>query len=258
MERNELPDASPQDIARGCMQSGDRWICLICHNEFEAGAVYEINGRLYEANRAALEHVKAEHGSVFLHLLRTQSKYTGLTQHQANVLERMAAGHSDKQIAQALAGNENSSSIRNLRFQLKERERQARAFLALMEAFRSERGTTGRAKPAQAHSHTGAALTDERFDSTERERSAVLKVYLAADGKLKDFPVREKRKIIVLQHIAGRFDAKRVYSEKEVNEVIAYHDFATVRRYLVEYGFLQRSQDCRRYWVKEAQEDADQ
>jgi len=28
-------------------------------------------------------------------------------------------------------------------------------------------------------------------------------------------------------------------------------DHATLRRYLIEYGFLERTQDCGTYWVKE-------
>ncbi len=30
-----------------------------------------------------------------------------------------------------------------------------------------------------------------------------------------------------------------------------YDDNATIRRYLIEYGFLDRSKDCSKYWVKE-------
>ena len=30
-----------------------------------------------------------------------------------------------------------------------------------------------------------------------------------------------------------------------------YEDNATIRRYLIEYGFLDRSKDCSKYWVKE-------
>ncbi|MEG2739993.1 DUF2087 domain-containing protein, partial [Clostridium sp.] len=30
-----------------------------------------------------------------------------------------------------------------------------------------------------------------------------------------------------------------------------YEDYATIRRALVEYGFMKRSNDCSSYWVKE-------
>jgi hypothetical protein len=66
------------------------------------------------------------------------------------------------------------------------------------------------------------------------------------------FPKKEKRKVVLLRHIAGRFDPELKYTEKEVNEIIktAYDDFATIRRYLVEYGFLDRKKDGSCYWIK--------
>ncbi len=43
------------------------------------------------------------------------------------------------------------------------------------------------------------------------------------------------------------------YSEKEVNERLSsiYADFAILRRYLVNSHLLERSNDCREYWVNE-------
>jgi hypothetical protein len=252
MEEFDILDASPQDISVGYKKSDNKWLCLLCNAEFEDGMVYEFSGKYYEAYRAVAEHVKLTHGSVFQHLLNTQRKYTGLTQHQENVLGLMAAGYSDKLIAEQTTGNKNTTTIRNLRFQLKEREKQAKAFLALMEAFRMERDGKQTVDTANSVTiHTGAALADERFSITEKEHAAVLKAYFNADGTLKEFPVREKRKIIALFEISRRFDKGRIYTEKEVNTLIAYADFATIRRYLIEYGFLERTMDCMEYRVKE-------
>ena len=41
------------------------------------------------------------------------------------------------------------------------------------------------------------------------------------------------------------------YKEMEVNKIIKpiFDDFVTVRRYLIEYGFMERAKDCSRYWV---------
>ncbi|MNW69193.1 hypothetical protein D3C74_481460 [compost metagenome] len=51
----------------------------------------------------------------------------------------------------------------------------------------------------------------------------------------------------------SRFDAKKKYSEKEVNEILRTvdSDYATLRRYLIEYGFIDRKDDGSLYWVKE-------
>ena len=41
--------------------------------------------------------------------------------------------------------------------------------------------------------------------------------------------------------------------EKDINKILKriYDDNATIRRYLIEYGFFDRSKDCSKYWVKE-------
>lgn len=40
---------------------------------------------------------------------------------------------------------------------------------------------------------------------------------------------------------------------KEINRVLKriFEDYATIRRALIEYGFIDRSNDCTKYWVKE-------
>lgn len=49
------------------------------------------------------------------------------------------------------------------------------------------------------------------------------------------------------------FKQGKIYSEKEVNRILKriYEDNATLRRALIEYGFMERSNDCKSYWVKE-------
>ncbi|MGX4667923.1 DUF2087 domain-containing protein [Cerasibacillus sp. JNUCC 74] len=44
-----------------------------------------------------------------------------------------------------------------------------------------------------------------------------------------------------------------MYSEMEVNEILKaiYSDFAILRRYLIDYEFMERSRDCTKYWVKD-------
>ena len=138
-------DASPQHIARGYAQTNTGWKCLLCGKQFENGIVYESSGVFYEASRAVAEHGKATHGSMFLELLLIEKKYTGLTDRQAEVLQLMYQGLNDKEIVEKTSGG-STSAIRNLRFQLKEREKQAKAYLALMEAYRLEKGNMERGR----------------------------------------------------------------------------------------------------------------
>ena len=68
---------------------------------------------------------------------------------------------------------------------------------------------------------------------------------------LKDFSPKEKKKIVILGKIAEQFEHGRQYSEKEVNQILKpiYEDYMTIRRYLIIYGFMERTKDGARYWL---------
>lgn len=69
------------------------------------------------------------------------------------------------------------------------------------------------------------------------------------DGeRLKEIPANLRRRQVVLTWLAGRFDAESRYPEREVNEIINRHhaDHATLRRELVDHGYLQRDHNV--YW----------
>ena len=75
----------------------------------------------------------------------------------------------------------------------------------------------------------------------ERERAKVLRDFF--DGpRLKQIPAQRKKRVVVLQHLLGRFAPGRDYAEKEVNALLreAHEDVATLRRELVDYGFMNR------------------
>ena len=59
--------------------------------------------------------------------------------------------------------------------------------------------------------------------------------------------------MIILREFASDFKKNRKYDEKEVNQIIKkrYTDFVTIRRYLIEYGFMERKHDGSQYWLKE-------
>jgi hypothetical protein len=62
------------------------------------------------------------------------------------------------------------------------------------------------------------------------------------DGALTHLPANYSKRLIVLAWLAEEFDPGQAYSEAEVNEVLGRHgeDPATLRRYLVDNGFLER------------------
>lgn len=68
------------------------------------------------------------------------------------------------------------------------------------------------------------------------------------NGRLRSIPAGERKRLVVLRWLAGKFEAGRRYSEPEVNVVVAeYHnDYASIRRYLVDHGLMARAGGL--YW----------
>ena len=241
--------ATPADLARGWIQdaSGAR-ICLICGESFEAGRIHELEGRLYEASRAAEEHVHLRHGHPSSWLLGLDRRLTGLSETQRQMLSCLLTGKDDRTLAKELGIT--PSTVRNHRFQFREREKQARVFLALMTHLES----VSRGRETLVETHRTATMVDERYAVTQAERDAFIAACFpeGTEGPLSHFPAKEKRKLVILAELAKRFEPGRRYTEPEVNRVLkaAWHDHATLRRYLIEYGFLDRERDGSAYWLK--------
>lgn len=73
------------------------------------------------------------------------------------------------------------------------------------------------------------------------------------NGRLTVIPKKEKNKLEVLNELIQLFEMNKQYNEKEINELLqnVYPDFAILRRYLVDYKYLNRTQDCMTYFVNE-------
>ncbi|MBA2570336.1 MAG: DUF2087 domain-containing protein [Chloroflexi bacterium] len=72
--------------------------------------------------------------------------------------------------------------------------------------------------------------------------SKVLRAFVL-DGRLESIPVQEKKRLIVLGHLAETvFEPGQDYLEKEVNQRLGllHPDVASLRRYLVDHGFMER------------------
>jgi hypothetical protein len=91
-----------------------------------------------------------------------------------------------------------------------------------------------------------------KFDFTEQERIKTVEAFIK-DGVLRELPSKEKRKVIIFLELIKKFERGITYTEKEVNERLSsiFGDFAILRRYLVDYQLLERSKDCKDYWVNE-------
>jgi hypothetical protein len=200
MKMNELiRNATIDDFKRGYIWNSKqaKFICLICDNE--------IGDNDTDANIHIINH-----GTPIKRMLSLDKKYTGLTELQKELLTMISNKYSDKEIASRLACTE--STIRNMRFALRERARQARAFLAVME------------------------LADE-------------KPFAVSHPKLRAFPAKEEKRKALLPRFAALFEPDREYTELEVKSLIKsiYEDDCVIRRYLVDYGYLNRNKDGSKY-----------
>jgi len=243
-------NASLEELKNGYAEEEDYYICLLCGKKIEKGIVYAGEGVLYEAGRYMRVHIEHVHESVFEHLIRLDKRLTGLTDHQSSLLQLFYQGKSDGEVQKKM-GIGSASTIRNHRFALKEKERQAKVFLALMELLKDK----NKRSPGYLPPHKTARMIDDRYNITQEESEQIIKKYFpeGTDRPLETLDMKEKSKLVVLREIARRFEAKKFYNEKEVNAILktACGDFATLRRYLIEYGFLERKPDGSQYWLKE-------
>lgn len=68
------------------------------------------------------------------------------------------------------------------------------------------------------------------------------------NGRLVIMPSKRSKLLPVLDHIAQDFEPGRTYAEPEVNGILERYndDFAALRRYLVDEGFMTREAGV--YW----------
>lgn len=245
--------ANISEIEKGFIETEENIKCLICEENFTKGRIYEIEGSLYEAKKAAEIHILNRHKSMLSYLLNMNSSYTGISSSQKSVIELMALGLTDKEISKRL-GIANST-IRNYRYKLREKEKQAKVFLATMNLLskNTNRDINILEEDKICDPHKGATTLDDRFNITSEEKRKVIETYMDINGGLRSYPSKEKKKVILLGEIIKNFNIGKKYSEKEINRVLKriFEDYATIRRALIEYGFLDRSNDCSEYWVKE-------
>jgi hypothetical protein len=88
------------------------------------------------------------------------------------------------------------------------------------------------------------AAEAERAEGDEGQGDEVLRRFVR-NGRLLAMPAAHGKRLVVLDHLAGLFEPGRRYPEPEVNELLGrYHpDYALLRRYLVDDGFLDRADE---------------
>lgn len=247
---DRLMEVSIEELKKGYVEEADCFQCLLCGEKVEKGLIYPVNNVLYESEKFMRLHIEKKHVSVFDYFIGLNKKLTGLTEHQNSLLRLFYEGRSDSEIQKELEIG-SSSTIRNHRFVLKEKERQAKIFLTMMELLKEKDSHAPTFLPV----HKNATMVDDRYNITAEEQAEVEKKFFPSgiNGEMVKFPKKEKQKLATLRVIIKHFNKDKQYSEKEINEILKgiYEDYVTLRRYLIEYGFLDRKDDGSAYWVKE-------
>ena len=248
----DLEHITPEALQSGIMEDENGFTCVYCGKHFEKGEVFPIGDRFFDASRAAQLHLE-EHDDRLELLFAAGEKALSLTENQKNLLAHFACGKKDAQIAKELGVA--PSTVRHQRFMFRERAKAAKLFLAVWAL--AEEGRTKQKDPAEdtlVTPHEGAKMLDDRYVITEEEQKKILEnVFISLEPlKLKVFSKKEKKKIVILRQVAAQFEPDRKYTEKEVNAILKeiWEDFVTMRRYLIEYGYMDRTKDGSAYWKR--------
>ncbi len=76
-------------------------------------------------------------------------------------------------------------------------------------------------------------------------------------GKITTLPNKFKKTAVILHWISTLFEAQRFYAEVEINEVLKSvyeEDFVSLRRGLIDMGYLRRERGGGKYWLTPADE----
>lgn len=89
---------------------------------------------------------------------------------------------------------------------------------------------------------TSREHADEPYDHRRILATAIV------DGRLVHLPTKRSKRLVVLDRLAREFEPGQRYGEREVNGILRHfdNDVAALRRYLVDEGFLDRSDG--EYW----------
>ena len=81
-----------------------------------------------------------------------------------------------------------------------------------------------------------------------------LRPFVDRDGRIRQWPVRQKVQRMVAVYLAARFEPGLEYTEREVNErLLEWHtfgDWALLRRVLCDWHYMDREPDGSRYRLR--------
>jgi hypothetical protein len=99
--------------------------------------------------------------------------------------------------------------------------------------------------------------TKEEFDSAFSGKTNDEKYnnLFDTERRIIRWPKKNEEKLFVLKYLQSKFETGRKYNEREVNETLMewhlFNDFALLRREMYNNYFINRTRDCREYWIEE-------
>ncbi|AXI01284.1 DUF2087 domain-containing protein [Sporosarcina sp. PTS2304] len=245
----QLWDATVEEVKQGYIEEKNAYQCLLCGKRLEKGIIYPYEHALYDAERFMRVHIEHSHQSVFSYLIGLDKKWTGLTEHQGDVLRLFYQGKTDKEVQDELAIG-SATTVRHHRFALKEKERQAKAFLAMMELIKERADQpTAFLTPQKA-----AQVVGDNTALAEDEKHAILQRFFpeGVTGMVNEFPTTEQQQMIVMQEVARRLNGEITYSADELERLLRtiHADVDRLKKALVDYGFVGQTRDGSQYWLK--------
>lgn len=249
---NELFEiCAVEDITQGYTKdlTNNDFVCLICGKRFNEEEVFAIENKFYHAEKSVVLHIKEAHDHPLKNWLKYDKNITGLSDQQIKIINLIIKGYNDKDIAKEV-GEVSESTIRNHRFKLREKARQAKLFLAIMNGVEE---SIQENKKFVTIPRT-ATMVDERYQVTSEEREKILQKYFNEKGQLIRYSKKEKERVVALLKIHEYFEFDKRYSEIEVDRIIKSHylepDETILRRAMIEYRLLDRKPDCSEYWKR--------
>lgn len=98
----------------------------------------------------------------------------------------------------------------------------------------------------------------DQLDGSEEDRK-ILRDH-TQDGVITHLPGKQKKMDVLLRWLSTLFEKNRIYSETEVNlilKAVYEEDFVSLRRDMIDMGYLRRERGGGKYWLVPADSDQD-
>ncbi|QAT51118.1 DUF2087 domain-containing protein [Caproiciproducens sp. NJN-50] len=100
-------------------------------------------------------------------------------------------------------------------------------------------------------------MDESTLTPEQKQEEKIIRSFFSSTAplKLKTLPSKQQKLQVVLKRVAEAFESGKTYSEQEVKELLAgiYADHATLRRSLIDFGYLKRTSNGASYWREAAE-----